>query len=240
MRERGILFSAPMVRAILEGRKTQTRRVVPRATGAFWDHPGWTPTVMRDGTILWRARAPEHAFAMPLKCPYGAPGDRLWVRETWGAVSPDEISRPLRECTIEYRADLPPGCTDRPGKWPAEHSADPECPKWRPSLHMPRWASRLTLEVTSVRVERLQDITEEGARAEGVEQFGSGDCDECSDFSCAACADTEADYPGVRGGNQLLFAELWDRINGKRAPWASNPWVWVVSFERVAAAREVA
>jgi hypothetical protein len=206
-KERGILFSAPMVRAILEGRKTQTRRVCPES---------WLRCLDPDD-------ADERQQALTM-CPYGQPGDRLWVRETWGAVWPGEFPRPLRECKIEYRADLPPGCTDRPGGWPAEERDDAECPKWRPSLHMPRWASRILLEVTEVRVERLQDISEDDARAEGV-------------TALAEPATTRGAFRGHRDG----FAALWEAINGKRAPWASNPWVWVVSFRRIEpAAREVA
>ena len=127
-----------------------------------------------------------------LKCPYGAPGDRLWVRETWDTDGK----------TIAYRATTP------------ETTTDPEPMRWRPSIHMPRWASRLTLAVTSVRVERVQEITEADARAEGIEPQRS-------------------DYSG-EDSNSLQFRDLWDSINAARGyGWAVNPWVWVVEFERV-------
>jgi hypothetical protein len=146
--------------------------------------------------------------------PYGKPGDLLWVRETWGAVWPADEPVPLRQCEIEYRADLPPGCTDRPGEWPADEGNGPEVPKWRPSIHMPRWASRITLRITDIRVERLQDITENDAKAEGcdpvVHPDGAVDC----------------------GTRKTTFAKLWNHINGPGA-WDENPWVWVISFERV-------
>lgn len=180
MKERPILFSAPMVRAIVAGTKTQTRRIVK-------------PGVLEDGWPI--------AYAAE-RCPYGAPGDRLWVRETWakaGEVGDD----------IEYRADNP----------------DPLGARWRPSIHMPRWASRLLLEVTAVRVERLQDISEDDACAEGVQEL-DGTLDELALYARAKkmgeCATD----------SRVWFAELWDSINGTRAPWASNPFVWVVSFKR--------
>lgn len=188
--ERPILFSGAMVRAILDGKKTQTRRVVKPQPPADWVPSPWP----YDGAA-WSDR----------RCPYGAPGDRLWVRETWAPISPDEERRPIRECRIEYRADT---SAARPGGWD-EDTDDPEAARWRPSIHMPRWASRLTLEVTGVRVERVQDISEDDARAEGVYPY--------------------ADNP------RRFFQELWNSINGARGyGWNSNPWVWVVEFRRVA------
>jgi hypothetical protein len=121
---------------------------------------------------------------------------------------------PLKQCEIEYRADLPPGCTDRPGEWPADEGSGPEVPKWRPSIHMPRWASRITLRITDIRVERLQDISEDDARAEGV-------------FEPSEPVETY----GPRAG-RVAFKMLWNHINGPGA-WDENPWVWVISFERV-------
>lgn len=181
MKERPILFSAPMVRAIIDGTKTQTRRIVkamhipllgrPPAEGAPW---------------------------------YADPGDRLWVRETWCHPAP-EPQRPGDP--VWYRADFTP----RYGAW--ESDAAPGCVRrnegpWKPSIHMPRWASRITLEVTSVRVERLHGITEEDARAEGV--------------TCADVGDITA---------WRAFCDLWKSINGAES-WAANPWVWVVGFKR--------
>ena len=182
MNERPILFSAPMIRAILSGAKTQTRRTV---------HPMHMSIT---GELL--------------RYPYGEPGDRLWARETW-AHDADSLEMlralvddimPTRDYGPYYRAT---GAYEGSGL------------RWRPSIHMPRWASRITLEVTDVRVERLQSISEEDALAEGVDplEWSGG----------PANADARA-----------AFRELWESINGKRAPWATNPWVWAISFRRLA------
>ncbi len=212
--ERPILFSAEMVRAILDCRKTQTRRIIKPQPPAEAEsvcrqlHSQEAPEF--DGAWTWWAGKPQKPITRPLFCRYGQPGDQLWVRETWGAVWPADEPVPLRQCEIEYRADLPPGCTDRPGEWPADEGNGPEVPKWRPSIHMPRWASRITLEVKGVRVERLQDISCADAEAEG--------------------AGFEA---GLTGGQaREAFSLLWNKINGPGA-WDANPWVWVISFERV-------
>jgi hypothetical protein len=197
--ERPILFSGPMVRALLEGRKTQTRRIAK--------FQGFTEFSTYAPGIIWHGVSPS----MKLKCPYGRPGDCLWVRETWGAVWPDMEWTPLEQCKIEYRADLPPGSTDFPGQWPAEDGrGSDEAPKWRPSIHMPRWASRIILVVNNVRLERLQMISHADILAEGIRDAG----------------------PGGEIINTDTFARLWDEINGDRAPWVSNPWVWVMEFRR--------
>lgn len=215
MKERPILFSAPMVRAILEGRKTQTRRIMkvqpPHDARVTVAH--YSPIVIdRHGVLhgkevfgaLW------DGGECCLRSPYGAPGDMLWVRETWAALWPSDSPVPLQECDIEYRADLPPGCKDGPGEWPADTLDDPEAPRWRPSIHMPRWASRITLRITDIQVERLQDISCPDAEAEG---FGH--------------------HAGLTGGQvREAFALLWNSINGPGA-WDANPWVWAISFERV-------
>jgi hypothetical protein len=188
MKERPILFSGPMVRAILAGRKTQTRRVVADLN----------PT-------LAESAASGSQIANALRCPYGAPGDRLWVRETWAAQRAlDKLPPQMIEAGawVEYAAGPGGGILDRG--------------KWRPSIFMPRWASRILLEVTAVRVERLQDISETDAEAEGVD------------------AVSMADVPRQATMNRRAdFKQLWDSINAKRAPWASNPWVWVVEFKRL-------
>jgi hypothetical protein len=174
MKERPILFSGPMVRAILDGRKTQTRRAIR------------PPMPWRDG---WGVGLGEY------NCPYGQPGDRLWVRETW---APKQWEKGA--C---YRAtgDL----------------LDTGHCQWRPSIHMPRWASRITLEVIGVRVERLQDISEADAEAEGCEPLPMCGGPEVGGYNCY----------------QSGFELLWGSINGKLAPWSSNPWVWVVEFQRI-------
>lgn len=210
MGEKPILFSGPMVRAILEGRKTQTRRLVRKPIPDGADEVfNWTPgalaatimpNVARSG--LWARRNDgedgEDGWLRFLgACPYGQGGDRLWVRETWAEVGPGFI----------YAA------TD------ADHNITQ---RWRPSLHMRRLASRLTLEVVSVRVERLQEISEEDARAEGA----------VPDQLCpAGFLDTRNLDPSHT--HRGAFACLWDSINSQRASWASNPWVWVVEFKRV-------
>lgn len=216
MRERPILFSAPMVRAILEGRKTQTRRVV-RDQGGCLELDDYEDR------------------QQCLSCyDFGAPGDRLWVRETWGyRGSHWRSDRPeVEDIRIDYRADgarqtftrrrdedhrLPKQvcrCRGEGDELERRMEHDEELTKywaaWRPSIYMPRWASRITLEVTGVHVERLQATSEEDARAEGVGEPSDG-----------------------WGRVAVAFKELWDELNGKRAPWSSDPWVWVLEFRRV-------
>lgn len=189
IREHPILFSGEMVRAILDGHKTQTRRAI--------------------NTQLQLCQSPDDEPKWFIaNCPYGQAGDHLWVRETWGAVSKSEHAAPLEECNIEYRADLPVGCTDQPGGWPVEDAkGNEEAPHWKPSIYMPRWASRITLEITSVRVERLQNIKPDDVEDEGF-------------------------FRDVL--NIERFMVLWDLINTKRGySWESNPWVWVIEFLRV-------
>jgi len=237
MKERPVSFDGGMVRAILAGRKTQARSVIkpqPPAT-CLYERNGevYIGMILRDQPSVWGDKSywrygaewgarPDMTQPFPT-CPYGSPGDRLWVRETWGAVWPDiDREYALEECKIEYRADLPPDRTDYPGGWPADEArGNPDAPKWRPSIHMPRWASRITLEVTGVRIERMQDISKHDAIAEGIqwsEAFPEGYV-----------------HPGSRrgfGSAQQAFRSLWDSINAKRGySWDSNPWVWVVEFE---------
>lgn len=216
MKERPILFSAPMVVAIREGRKTQTRRIVTPQPERTQEHvaciklksehvdirhpPGWR---WRD---LFVSDELPSSFAGHMRhhSPYGQPGDRLWVRETWcvgrgyDGVAPRDLPHPETGLRIKLH-----------------HLAASEKPSWagqtRVAIHMPRWASRITLAVMSVRVERLQDITEEDAKAEGV--------------------DARPAFTG-RVSHRVTFQRLWDGINGNRGfSWASNPWVWVVGFE---------
>jgi len=198
-----------MVRALLEGRKTQTRRVVKQLQGMdpadvrLARTQGGYPDGVRP---VWECDFCEpDIFSTP--CPYGQPGDRLWVRETWQSVP----FGPHRDW---------PGCPDLRPQKPSEWNrtavviwrADGEMPGseiWRPSIHMPRWASRITLEITGVRVERVQEISEADMYAEGLDRAPYGD-------------------PSAG------FQVLWDEINGSRGyGWASNPWVWVLEFQRV-------
>jgi hypothetical protein len=261
MTERPILFSAPMVRAILQGRKTQTRRVAPIRELNVLQHPGdmitWSVRFTKavKGTLAIHSGGKfsdlqARSIIASQFNPYGKPGDLLWVRETWGAVWPADEPVPLRQCEIEYRADLPPDCTDRPGEWPADECNDPEAPKWRPSIHMPRWASRITLRITDIRVERLQDISEADAQAEGAtmrpacngfqHRYPGWSMDwskvgRLSHYATGAKRGVKA--PLTEGDVSLhspkwAFASLWNEINGPSA-WDENPWVWAMTFERV-------
>jgi len=256
VKERPILFKAEMVRAILEGRKTQTRRAVKLpadAAGVVVDPGG---TVFGPGPYLkiYRMDGCEPPMYPRSYCPYGYPGDRLWVKETWGLHAYGDETDWLRESVrgvppeplraqynVALRADwgqLQEGCF------------------WRPGIFMPRWASRIALEITEVRVQRVQEITEDDARAEGVEPYTPPH----------GHISPEQRVPGpwfdrCRLGDQphrLPFADLWDRVNGKRrrreylhlgdpsytlkpwrtvvdtsAAWAANPWVWAITFRRV-------
>lgn len=182
MKEHPILFTTEMVRAIIEGRKTQTRRVVkPQPIHIEW-------FTHQNG---WCAKVAENRYEMK-ECPYGVPGDRLWVRETWC---------PCRVFTI-YRAD----CIDDKPSENTDEWNEPRGDKWRPSIHMPRTESRILLEVTNVRVERVQEISEADIIAEGC--------------------------PKAYLLGRNWYQPLWDTINAKRGyPWKSNPWAWVVLFK---------
>ena len=195
MTVRPILFSGPMVVALLEGRKTQTRRLVK---GTVVDDAAGVPAAVR-------IKGDEH---VRLPCPYGEPGDRLWVRETWRPMSWDRLA-PTRGEEIEYAADR-------------AVDDDTDGPRWRPSIFLPRWASRLTLEIRSVRVERLHAITEDDARAEGIDGQAAIPARINGKRGSVHCFGPDA--------TRKAFALLWDGINGKRAPWASNPWVWCIGF----------
>jgi hypothetical protein len=207
MKERPILFSAPMVRAILEGRKTQTRRLVkididPKV-GRFSE---------ADPSGFW-GFPPEHLEPWPtqcIHCPHGIKGDRLWVRETWQFCDYDGPGGEPATCFV-YRAD---GETEDKRRG------------WIPSTQMPRWASRITLEITGVRVERLQDISNDDCVAEGITAIGKGV--RLADGIYAQAGRYENKASTVR----QLFSELWTEINGPGS-WLFNPWVWVLEFRRV-------
>lgn len=219
--ERPILFSAPMVRAILESRKTVTRRLVkpqpPAGTERFATVALCPPTPTKAVDWLPVVDGATDYGAAPLR-QIATRGDRLWVRETWGSADhyyqdhenddPSVVAYAADRSAIQFHAKTP-----RPTpSWDiAQWNWDKM--RWRPSNQMPRWASRITLEVVDVRVERLQDITNEDAMAEGL---------------------TKAYLQAWNLNAQEGFQELWQtQCEGKRAPWASNPWVWVVSFKRV-------
>lgn len=210
MRERPILFSGPMVRAILAGNKTQTRRVAKPVR-----HPGWGN--LYDPGVL--AREPQHTI--DLACPYGAPGNRLWVRETWS--QPTTLDPGPTFYRADYPACVPPEFTNVP---PVEAIT------WKPSIHMPRSACRLVLEVTGVRVERLQAISEAEAVAEGIPEE-SEPCERCGGcgWLCIGGEPQQCDAPGCGDGAVDGYRALWEQLNGAES-WAANPWVWVVEFRR--------
>ncbi|AHA17469.1 TPA: hypothetical protein ACXLB5_000192 [Pseudomonas aeruginosa] len=202
-RERPILFNDQMVRAILEGRKTVTRRAV-KDTGFY----------AIDAAIHGNEVALREREALSTRCPFGQPGDRLWVRETWG-LQVRSYGGGAGEFIV-YRATNPDAiyCRSSEGR---------EYPvKWKPSIHMRRHSSRILLEITAVRVERLQDISEEQALAEGVRG-------EPCDHARQACSDIGCWGDTAKGA----FGFLWEQLNGAGA-WQANPWVWVIEFKRVA------
>lgn len=226
MKERPILFSGPMIRAILDGRKTVTRRPVKGGQIPRLDYPGhdepWVAVGQqhrRYGFVVYGRT--EEACAAKLgefgACPYGRRGERLWVRETWLEDPEDDGSWGYTQymgCKGSSLSDIPKRF-QKPDHCIFRASWNGSDLRWRPSIHMPRWASRILLEITDVRVERLQDISEEQAIAEGVK-------------SCERDIDPDGnDFSPVE-----LFGGLWTSINGAES-WAANPWVWVVEFKRV-------
>jgi len=217
MKERPILFSSEMVRAILDGRKTQTRRVFnpqPIADGLYYEYKD----------IPWLKTGDPFPFIGHL-CPYGTTNDLLWVRETWRAVELDNGND-----GILYKADNHFKSIEN-----SQAAADLWCDayadrkhgnKWRPSIFMPRWASRILLEVTDVRVERVQEISDGDAKAEGLVGWKSERSDEIH-YGITAADVWETDP-------RITYKRLWDSINAERGhSWESNPWVWVASFKVV-------
>jgi hypothetical protein len=196
MNEKPILFSSGMVQAILEGCKTQTRRElkpqpVLSANGNYWTWKNccWTN---------YSPRCPIGNLETPVDyCPYGQVGDRLWVRETFCDDCPSAREDENGVCYKANRENQP---------------ASDFCTKWKPSIFMPRWASRITLEITDIKVQRLQEINEKDAEAEGI---GVGDT--------LVFSDSYKDS----------YAFLWNKINGKKHSWESNPFVWVIEFKRI-------
>lgn len=214
IRERPILFSGAMVRAILEGRKTMTRRVVKPVPSDVWGHGVVTDTrSTKFGKFCVHMRG-EFCGDVHVDCPYGAPGDRLWVRETfWHRETfHADYLMDYRYCATE---PTPPGSVDQNDYHTLEGY-------WRkmPSIFMPRDASRITLEVTGVRVERLREINEQDAIAEGVQW------PKHEDFEPVTLNFV------TFGPARIAFKELWCNINGD-ASWDANPWVWVVEFRMV-------
>jgi hypothetical protein len=217
-----MIFSGPMVKAILAGRKTMTRRVVKPQPPAGWDRHCWY-----DAPRYGFTAEPEPAGAWHVvRCPYGVPGDLLWCRETWCPVDDRDHDGSL---WVDYRA-TPRYSAEKPAGWENAPS-DTEALNWRSPITMPRWASRLTLRVESVRVERLQAISEEDAIAEGIE---STPCMARPGKRLWCDYNIRHDPFEWYADPRDSFRSLWDTINSKRGfPWESNPWVWVVAFSKV-------
>lgn len=217
MTERGMIFNSEMVRAILDGRKTQTRRIMkeqPVLNGNFYEVFGsaWSKGMTSIPAV------PGHSLST--RCPFGAVGDRIWVREGFFPAPLEMQSEPPRKTmwNIAYRDGM-----QMEKLAPAEYNPTIyNYERWTPSIHMPRWASRILLEITDVRVERLNAISEEDARAEGIIDGG---CLNCGEPEPCGCANPEPDATDA-------FAYLWQSIYGQEN-WNANPWVWVISFERI-------
>lgn len=235
MKERPILFSAPMVRALLDGSKTQTRRIVK-------PQPVELPDFNRGGLSINVGGAKYQTFNPEMyrhRCPYGKAGDLLWVRETWRhtASSLDE-ARAITDdimsgSAVDWRADYVERLikTGEFTREDAEVSSDFET--WKPSIHMPRWASRIMLEIINVRIEQLQGISEDDAEAEGIEGINqpTGGDDYQDYWRNYGMSDKQSDgWPWFTGDCIASYKSLWESINGAGS-WNANPWVWVVEFK---------
>ncbi|HGW6813042.1 TPA: hypothetical protein ACMEWF_000617, partial [Klebsiella variicola subsp. variicola] len=242
--ERGMIFNSEMVRAILDGRKTQTRRImkVQPESNQLGLLLITDSTKHSDiGKYHWAESnaTGNHVRSKLFSSPFGAVGERIWVRETWATLGNEE------GCYVDWEDNLCKGdersaariyrasCEQRPGDYglwsiPDDAYWKPHTKEhkfegaWRPSIHMPRWASRILLEITDVRVERLNAISEEDARAEGIIDGG---CLNCGEPEPCGCANPEPDATDA-------FAYLWQSIYGQDN-WNANPWVWVIEFKRV-------
>ncbi len=231
MKERGMIFNGEMVRAILDGRKTQTRRPIK------WKQTRFTEIGEREDGSKWPwSEDAEHACDFWHPCPFGAVGDRIWVRETWSDVNLDGAP------AVAYRADDEvydlmenESLLDEDGAfnyqdtrvskyqfaaWHSDLISGIEG-NWRPSIHMPRWASRILLEITNVRVERLNSMHDVDAMREGIQNL-------------TTCSHSDFGIPGVVNAQHPVqaFQLLWESIYGTDS-WHANPWVWVIEFKRV-------
>lgn len=210
-KEKPIPFKAEEVRAILDGRKIQTRRVIKQDMSALVD-----PTIMQvDGKKIVAFDPPQKPEqenpVIELKCPHGQPGDRLWVRETWTpwVFLEDYKEEELCQELVDYRATT---------KKTVSHYI------WKPSVHMPRWASRITLEITDVKVGRLQEISEEDAVAD------VGFIADEDPYWAPTYNDPDS---GGRPSGVVTFQFNWDETEKPEHQWDSNPWVWVIEFKRL-------
>lgn len=224
MKQHPILFSAPMVRAILDGTKTQTRRIVTPQPSAWVKGANGRYGIPMKPTLktpsannsVWEEE--DGSRYENIKCPYGDPDDRLWVKETFAEVG--SIGKPIDWFEYQYRADF------TEGRWQGDGSMCFD--KWKPSIFMPREASRITLEVLDVRVEQLQDIRISDAIAEGIQSFRPVPGDGAP----------ETVYRDHTHTNRWVkspiesYKTLWQSINGPES-WTENPWVWVITFKKI-------
>ncbi len=220
MKERPILFQGDMVRAILDGRKTQTRRIVKPTKDRHNFGAELAPC-----EIAGEVNGVDPAYRF---CPYGEPGDRLWVKEAWRAAKCSDTLRPSELCPGFYKHDMG-------GFWYEADGAEPAHPvsekgRYRHARFMVRWASRITLEVTGVRVERLRDISEADAWAEGCKRGDPWD-NGAGYFPAEEPHPDGICYVGWDSAKEW-FSDIWESINGDGS-WDANPWVWVVEFQRV-------
>ena len=212
-KERPIIFSGEMVRAILDGRKTMTRRVVKCGVSA--DCESFINVGGDHWAQMFRAEDGEmYPKCWSDPCPFGQKGDRLWLKESWqvwtefNSVAPDGLLEAMGGVAYPDVNYLANG-----NKWDA---------RVRSPIHMPRWASRITLEITDVRVERLNEISEGDASKEGVERIEHGP----HEVGSVPVHPFTSSYRDA-------FVALWNKINGKKHPWNLNPWVWKISFKKL-------
>lgn len=229
-KERPILFSAPMVRALLARTKTQTRRLMkPQPADDI------APCVMPNPAFQgWQSSLRhEHGPTTAHLCPFGQVGDRLWVRETWSAFTTSPGDMPGHH-EVEFTGKIP----EKPTKQIAYRADDgwedgDVYGPWKPAIHMPRWASRITLEVTGVRVERVQAITDADAKAEGARHFPDLPVGPLRGYEPPRWSMEDPETTDeCLGAPRWAFANLWQKLNGDDS-WDLNPWVWVVEFKAV-------
>lgn len=217
MKERGMIFNAEMIRAILDGRKTQTRRIVNWRGlngGLNLNFSGLKVCEYPKGWVIEsESRSSSEWRCQPTPCPFGIVGDRIWVRETWAEAGGNAPELQL------YRANYPEHVPSH-----YEHLRPAEEIRWRPSIHMPRWASRLTLEITNVGVQRLQSISQNDAAREGLVRLPA------SGRYCINQGDQY--FGGASHDAREVFSWLWSSIYGDDS-WQANPWVWVIEFKQV-------
>lgn len=219
MTERPILFSAPMVRALLDGRKTQTRRVVKASVPEGAVDAGVISSGSASNGLWWWLDSTEIEWASPIgdefRCPYGVPGDTLWVREAWRLH--ERFSDVAR---IVYGASQGRSWTEQHEDFPIALAGERQPSMgFKPSIHMPRWASRISLLITDVRIERLCSISGPDAEAEGLKWIAPG-----------VWSIDDVSAPVAHADPVIAYLQLWDHINGVGAA-GLNPWVWAVSFK---------